>query len=140
MPKQLTSEDFEHIYKRVPRLCVDLVVKNEQGILLTLRNIPPSKGFWHLPGGTVLHGETLEKAAKRIAKTELGAEVEVEKQLGILEYFGRSTIFGHAVTVVFAVKLKSEKIKLDTQASEFKFFRNIPEKTIKEPKEFLKSL
>ncbi|MBI4036061.1 NUDIX domain-containing protein [Candidatus Daviesbacteria bacterium] len=140
MPRQLTSEEFRNIYKKAPRLCVELIVKSNDGILLTLRNIPPSKDFWHLPGGSVLHGETLEEAAERISQVELGVKAKVEKYLGIVEYFGKSTIFGHALAVELLVKLKSTQIKLDRQASKYAYFKNIPDKTIKETKGFLKAL
>lgn len=137
MPKRLTSKQFKYIYSRAPRLCVDLVVKNSDGILLTLRNIEPAKGFWHLPGGSVLHGETLEKATKRVGKQELGIDIEIVKQLGVVEYITSQTNFGHSLSVVFLVKLKNTQIKLDDQASEFKFFKQIPEKIITEQKKFL---
>lgn len=144
MVKRISSKQFKNIYKRVPRLCVDLVIKNSDGILLTLRNIPPAKGYWHLPGGTVLHGESLEKAAKRVLKQELGVDIETITQLGILEYITSQTNFGHSVSVVFLVKLpvKSEtyQIKLDNQASEFKFFKKIPDRTIIEQRIFLTKL
>lgn len=37
-------------------------------------------------------------------------------------------------------QLKYNKIKLDRQASEFGYFKNIPSNTIKEVREFLKNL
>lgn len=141
MPKKISSEEFEYIFKRVPRLCVDLVIKDRDGVLLTLRNIPPSKGKWHLPGGTVLHGEKLEEAVKRVAKQELNIEVSVAQELGIIEYISsKTTKLGHAVAIAFLCHIKKGDIKLDRQASDFEFFRKIPEKTISEQKAFLRSL
>ena len=64
----LSHEDFLSIYSRVPRLCVDLIITSEEGVLLSLRAIEPYLGQWHFPGGTVYKGETIEEAAKRVAK------------------------------------------------------------------------
>jgi 8-oxo-dGTP diphosphatase len=61
-------------------------VEPERGVLLMLRDIPPNVGAWHLPGGTVLFGETVSDAVKRVAGAELGAEVEVGELLGYIEY------------------------------------------------------
>lgn len=57
-----------------------------RGVLLMLRDIPPNVGAWHLPGGTVLFGEAVVDAVKRVAGDELGAEVEVGELLGYIEY------------------------------------------------------
>ena len=139
MSKRLSSKDFYEVYSKVPRLCVDLVVQNKDGILFTLRNIPPALRFWHLPGGTVLYKESLEEAVRRIAKEELGIEIRIIKNLGAIEYLDdKTTIFGHSISVAFLVTLKEGRIKLDNQSSEFKFFKKIPEKTLKEQKAFLK--
>ena len=72
MPKKLPYKEFLSIYRKVPRLCVDLVVKNKNGVLLTKRDIKPSKGMWHIPGGTILYDESVKDAIKRVAKEETG--------------------------------------------------------------------
>jgi ADP-ribose pyrophosphatase YjhB (NUDIX family) len=83
----LPREEFFAIYRRVPRLCVEvLVLEPERGVLLTLRDIPPNAGAWHIPGGTVLFGEPLVEAVRRVARDELGLEVEVGDLLGYIEY------------------------------------------------------
>lgn len=83
----LPKEEFFAIYRRVPRLCVEvLIVEPERGVLLKLRDIPPNVGAWHIPGGTVLFGEPLVEAVKRVARDELGLTVEVGELLGYIEY------------------------------------------------------
>jgi NUDIX domain len=91
MPAQptgwLPEEEFFAIYRRVPRLCVEVVIVDpKRGVLLTLRDIPPNVGAWHIPGGTVLFGESLVEAVKRVARDELSLEVEVGELLGYIEY------------------------------------------------------
>ncbi len=59
MNNHLSDEEFYSIYSKVPRLALDVVIRSDEGILLSLRAIEPHKGLWHLPGGTVYRGETI---------------------------------------------------------------------------------
>jgi len=43
---------------------------------------------WHLPGGGVKRGETLEQAARREAREELGATLDELRLAGIYSHFG----------------------------------------------------
>ena len=86
-PGWLPKPEYDAIYSRVPRLCVEVVVETqERGVLLARRDIPPNVGAWHIPGGTVLFGEPLVEAVKRVAWDELEREVEVGDLLGYIEY------------------------------------------------------
>jgi ADP-ribose pyrophosphatase YjhB (NUDIX family) len=83
----LPKPEFDAIFRKVPRLCVEVVIVNpERGVLLMLRDIPPNVGAWHLPGGTVLFGEPVVEAVKRVAQNELGLDVEAGELLGYIEY------------------------------------------------------
>ena len=134
-----TDEEYKNIYSRVPRLCVDLIIRNDSGVLMTLRDIEPYKDLWHLPGGTVLYGETIEAAAKRVARQELGIEVEVAGSAGYIEYPSEMKIkgWGWTITIEALCVIKSGEFKLDRQAREWKFFQEIPNNTVEEQKEFL---
>lgn len=86
-PGWLPKAEFDVIFSRVPRLCVEVVITSaERGVLLTLRDIPPNVGAWHIPGGTVLFGEPVVEAVRRVARFELGLEVSVGELLGYIEY------------------------------------------------------
>jgi 8-oxo-dGTP diphosphatase len=86
-PGWLPKEEFLAIYRRVPRLCVEVViVEPERGVLLKERDIPPNEGAWHIPGGTVLFAEPLVDTVKRVARDELQLEVEAGELLGYIEY------------------------------------------------------
>lgn len=137
-PKKLPFEEFKSIYSRVPRLCVDCVIQNSDGILLTKRKIPPCIDQWHLPGGTVLFGESLEEALKRVVKEEVGLRVKIVKFLGMIDWVKNHT-FGHTVSLVYLLKPTGGKLQGSKQAREVKFFQKIPQKTILEHQKFLKS-
>jgi hypothetical protein len=47
----LSEKEFWDIYKKVPRLTVEIILKSEKGIYLTERQIEPCKGLWHFPEG-----------------------------------------------------------------------------------------
>ncbi len=86
-PGWLPKAEYDAIYRRVPRLCVEVVIVSPpRGVVLALRDIPPNEGAWHIPGGTVLFGEPLVEAFKRVARSELGLDVGMGELLGYIEY------------------------------------------------------
>lgn len=137
--KKLTSKEFRHIYSRVPRLCVEVVIKTNDGILLTKRNIKPLRGQWHIPGGTILMGETIKQAVKRVAKEELDIKIDIKKISGVIEYHIKN-YFSQPIGLIFLAKIISNNIKLDRQANDAKFFKVVPKNTVKEHKLFLNKL
>jgi ADP-ribose pyrophosphatase YjhB (NUDIX family) len=86
-PGWLPKAEYDAIYSRVPRLCVEVVMATpSRGVLLARRDIAPNEGAWHIPGGTVLFAETLAAAAARVARREIGLDVQVGELLGTIEY------------------------------------------------------
>jgi ADP-ribose pyrophosphatase YjhB (NUDIX family) len=86
-PGWLPKEEYDAIYRRVPRLSVEVIVTTpERGVVLALRDIPPNVGAWHIPGGTVLFGEPVAEAVRRVALDELAMEVVIGELLGYIEY------------------------------------------------------
>lgn len=62
-----------------------VAILNGESVLLVKRGHEPSKGLWSLPGGRVVHGETLAEALRREIREETGLEVEVGEVAGIVE-------------------------------------------------------
>lgn len=82
MPEQL----FEAFLPKAVCAIVELVVRNKAGkILLTWRDDKFYRG-WHIPGGFMGVGESLEQAAQRIAKRELGSTVKHLAFVGNFNY------------------------------------------------------
>lgn len=101
----LSESDYNFIYSRAPRICVDLVIKNRKGVYLTKRDVQPYKGKYHLPGGRVRFRESIETAIDRIARNEIGSPVVIKKLLGFME-FPREMQEGnkrHSISLAFLV-------------------------------------
>lgn len=139
--KKLPPKEFAAIYKRVPRLSVDVIVKARAGIVLTKRSIPPWRGMWHIPGGTVYFGERLESAAMRTIYRETGLAVKITKCLGAIEYIhpekGKRI---HAVSVVLLAFPLKGTLRGSPEGEEVAYFSRIPKNIIAEQKQFLKTL
>ena len=54
-----------------------------------------------------------------------------------MEYPEKEEVFGHPVSLVYLVKVNSGDIKLNWQASEFDFFKEIPENIMSSHKRFI---
>ncbi len=126
-PKRLPEEDFKRIFAQVPRLCVDLVIQTNNGIVLSQREINPWKGYWHLPGGSVFFGESIKVAANRIAKEELGIKVSIKKTLGYIEFLEEIKLVGrHSVSIALLCTTGAKRIRGSWQARNIGFFKKLP--------------
>jgi 8-oxo-dGTP diphosphatase len=122
-----STKDWDWLQKNVPILCVDGVLVDEDGkILLSLRDVEPEKGKWHLPGGVVDRFERLEEAIKRVFKNETGLEVDVIRMIGVYDNPKRDPR-GHFVTVAYLLKKKSGNIIKNYQASKLEYFLDLPD-------------
>jgi len=140
----LTREEFETIYSKVPRLCVDLIVVTPQGIVLSERVDPPAAGLWHLPGGTVYKGERLAQTAHRIAREELLLTPEdfnaPPQRLDVIEYdFSHEAGYtGFPVGVVYVLRTQKTP-QLGRSAASLACFRTLPQNMIAEQKQFVEA-
>jgi 8-oxo-dGTP diphosphatase len=138
-PGWLPKEEFLAIYRKVPRLCVEVViVEPERGVLLMVRDIPPNQGAWHIPGGTVLFGEPVEETVKRVARDELQLEVEAGELLGYIEY---PSHYENGLDSPVGLAFLSHPGGADGAASEppagCEYFRDLPPELYAEQRDFL---
>jgi ADP-ribose pyrophosphatase YjhB (NUDIX family) len=126
-PKLLPLKIFLQTFKYAPRLAVGLVVvNNKHEVLLARRAIPPGKGEWHMPGGFVLKGESLDRCIRRIAKKELRvtARYGSVKLLGLFDNLNKDPR-GHVVDAVYQMKIKV-KPGTTKETQELQFFKKLP--------------
>lgn len=135
-PGWLPEKEFHAIYARVPRLCVEVVVvEPERGVLLLLRDIPPNVGAWHIPGGTVLWGERLQDAVRRVARRELDADVVPGELLGTIEYPSHyENCIDSPVGIAFRCELVGDGAE---QTEGARFFATLPDGLYAEQRTFL---
>ena len=133
----LAPEEFNAIYSKVPRLCVEIVIKSDEGVLLSLRDIEPCKGQWHLPGGTVFFGEKHVNAVGRIARRELSIAITGAKLLGYIDYPSHyENGLDSPVGIAFAVKYKGD-IKPNKESSKIGWFKKLPDNIHADQDKFL---
>jgi ADP-ribose pyrophosphatase YjhB (NUDIX family) len=68
-------------------------------LYLMRRGFEPSRGLWTMPGGFVDLGESVEEAAVRETKEEIGVDIEITALVGV---YSRST--DRIVVVVYAAR------------------------------------
>lgn len=138
-PGPLTQADYDFTYSRVPRLAVDIIVRNAAGaVYLTRRAHGPGKGLWHIPGGTVRFGETLEHAVSRIARRELSVEITASRGHGWIEYPSHYLNgLDSPVGLVFEAVAYSGDPVVNAEASEGAWFTAVPDQMHADQDKFL---
>ena len=71
--------DFEQTHVTVD-LVIFTIIEERLRVLLVRRAVPPFEGYWSIPGGFLLKGESLEEAAQRLMAEKTGVnEVYLEQ-------------------------------------------------------------
>lgn len=136
--KPFTAGEFKKIYSKVPRLSVDVIVHSPKGIAFAYRSIVPHRNRWHIPGGTVLYGDSIIKTLHRVARDELRISIRTPKFLGYIEYNEEPQRgFGRSVSLVFAAQLKSGTPVPNEDAAKAAFFSRLPKNLIPAQRKFL---
>src|SRR5688572_25826393 len=127
----LSQQEFDSIYSKVPRLTVEIIVKNKANkIYLTKRAIEPCRGQWHLPGGTVRFGERMTDAVKRIAQRELTIQIEKLENKGYIEYPSHyKKGLDSPVGIVFEVINYSGDLTINKESQDSGWFSKVPKNT-----------
>jgi ADP-ribose pyrophosphatase len=75
----------DRLYPERPMVGVGVLIRSGDEYLLIKRASEPDKGMWSIPGGMVEIGEKVSEAAVREAKEETGLDVELVKDLGVVD-------------------------------------------------------
>lgn len=132
----LSSKMFLKLFKYVPRVGVNILIKTPTGVVLSKRAVPPLRGYWHAPGSFLLKGETLEEACKRVGKTELGVGIKVLKFLSANESFKDSR--GHVIDLNFLCKKTGGSFKPDKNTLEIRAFKRVPKPIFPKHDQYIK--
>lgn len=89
-----------------PKLVAGLIpVARDGRVVLLRRSIEPARGKWSYPAGFQEMGETVEEAAARETREEIGVPVKVGKLVGIYSYPDAGV-----VTMVFTGRVAKKAI------------------------------
>ena len=138
MEKPLTYDQFIDIYSKVPRVNVELIIRSEEGIILTKRSMDPCVGQWHIPGGTIYFGDTPEDAIHRIALEELGIKVRTIRLIDIITYpsMHKNGYFGWPIGIAYELEMIGGVLRGSDQGEEVAIFSKVPKNTIDEQAKF----
>jgi len=100
-----------------PKVAVGTIIPHEGGLVLLKRAIDPGHGKWVFPGGFVDRGESLEEAAAREAREEVGLDVEPVSLLGAYSYREYPVVI-----VVYQARVIGGALKAGDEALEAKVF------------------
>jgi mutator protein MutT len=102
-----------------PKVCACVLIEDGGRVLLAKRSGGrPEAGRWHLPGGFVDRGETVEAAAGREAVEEVGLTVEIGDLLGVYSYPDDPV-----VVVVYQARVRSGRPVPGDETDEAAWFR-----------------
>jgi colanic acid biosynthesis protein WcaH len=128
-PTLLSHADLSTVVRLAPLIAIDLILRNSRGeVFLGLRNNEPAKGFYFVPGGSILKNERLRDAFARILKNETNcvATLDQARLLGVYEHLYPNNRFGegdygtHYVVLGYELKLNDiSDLKVDAQHSEY---------------------
>ncbi|MCC2631822.1 MAG: hypothetical protein K0S20_521 [Patescibacteria group bacterium] len=126
-PKELFSEILE--YMVIPTF--DLALEyGDQGIIVAKRKIQPYKDVWALPGLRMMKPEEINDTLYRIAKNELGLEIDPEKKTFLGQYVGKFSTESNRqdISTGYLIQIDdSQEIRLNTDHfSSFKIVKDTP--------------
>lgn len=102
----LEKSVFTTVIDSTPLVSIDLLIENTDGkVMLGYRNNKPAKGYWFVPGGRILKGESMDDAFRRLTLAELGKVFSRRDAefLGPFEHFYDDYVFGEGVSTHYVV-------------------------------------
>ena len=100
-------------FMEMPRVVASVIVKKDNKILLVKEVLETLKEHWIFPGGGVDFGETIQEAAKREVKEEIGLDIEIKKFLGFKEAIFPKYDYHTVIFFFMAEPLNDEITKID---------------------------
>lgn len=115
--ERLTCADCGYIAYENPKIVTGSVVSVDGRVLLCRRAINPRAGFWTIPAGYLELGETVEEGARREAREEACAELELD---GVLAIYSIARI--GQVQILFRARLASPGFAPGPESLEVRLF------------------
>ena len=117
----------EELYLKIrgvmPIPVVDAITTHKEKLLLMLRNNPPLKDVWWVPGGRIMRGEFLEEAVLRKLREETGLEGRIIRKVGVINHIFSEV---HIISIFFNVEAEDDKVQLDEEHRAYKWVSKLP--------------
>jgi ADP-ribose pyrophosphatase YjhB (NUDIX family) len=120
----IPSALYDQIMQLMPIPSVEAVIVMNGSLLFLNRKNQPAAGQWWFPGGRIHRGESFEVTLRREVKEETGLEIISYR---FIKAYSRVFPERHDITIVYLCKCKESKIKIDSEHSEYKLFKKVPE-------------
>ena len=117
----IISDEPEGSFPQRPVIAVGAVVIRDGRVLLVRRGQPPSENLWAIPGGKVLLGETLQRAAEREIREETGLVIRALEPVYTFDHLEkdeRGRIRFHYVIVDLRAEYQGGRIRSGDDARE----------------------
>ena len=135
----IQANEYKKIIQKIPILCVDIILRHKDKVLLVKRADEPCKGIYWPIGGRVHKGESVDAAARRKILEEIGIEYRGALiPIGFYEdnytesAFEAKTEYS-SFSLVFVGDLNKEvktKVKLDKTSDDFGYFDTLPKRFV----------
>lgn len=135
----IQANEYKKIIQKIPILCVDIILRHKDKVLLIKRSDEPCKGVYWPIGGRVHKGESVDAAARRKILEEIGIEYRGALiPIGFYEdnytesAFEAKTEYS-SFSLVFVGDLNKEvktKVKLDKTSDDFGYFDTLPKRFV----------
>lgn len=124
-------EIFEQILEWAVIPTFDLVIEyGSQGVIIVKRKIAPYKNQWALPGLRMYKGEEIDDTLRRIAKDEVGLDIDTSRKQFLGQRVGRFVSEHHRqdLSTGYLICIKdSQKITINvSHFSDYRITKIIP--------------
>ena len=115
---------YDQIVSLLPIASVDAVIVIDGSLLLLKRKNNPAGGLWWFAGGRINKGESFEETLHREVSEETGLEIE---SCRFIKAYSRVFPERHDITIAYLCKCRDNKIVLNSEHSEYRLFKKLPE-------------
>lgn len=130
-PPLAPRELFEKMLEYMPIPTFDLIIECDyKKIIVVRRKIAPYKGVWALPGLRMYKGETIDDTLIRIAKHEIGLDINPNNKRLLGQYVGKFTTenMRQDISTCYVINVKKvTEVKLnENHFTSYKITESIP--------------